>query len=361
MAPSRLTLISADTHIAPTPAACAPFVEPQHRSAFEAWRAQAKPTTSAPTAAAELLASLSAAGIAAAILFPNPAAALPLAPLDSPSLNAPELQLAGARAYNRWLADFCSRDTTRLTSLAILPLQDLTAALAELHWAAAHGLRGVLVPTITDQDPQAHPLYSDRHYDPVWSACEETGLAVHTHPWRTPAIYGTQAGSDFLAALEQQHFTRRLFSLFVQEGVFERHPRLRLVMAHQGARWVPPKLAVQQERLLHPQSTGVGEKLSLRPADYWARNCWLAISDTHREDVDARFALGFTKLLWGADDASEKTRLPALFSGVPEREVRAILGENAARLYILDMHKLTALAQEIGPSVADLTATLAHA
>ena len=344
---ATLPLISADPHVGAAPGAYRAFVEPVHRPAFDRW---ASGVTAPGVDAHEVLQALDSSGIAGALLFPaHELGEPPLGALDSPTPFSPELQLVGARAYNRWLATLCAQRPDRLFGVAILPLQDLQAAKEELAWARSVRMRGVILPTISDQDRQSHQVYSDRFYDPFWSACEEAGLPVHMHPWRSPAIYGAEHGADLLADFEQQQFARRLMTILLQEGVFERHPRLRFVLAHQGCRWVASRLAVLQERMLHPQSAGVGERLSLRPGEYFARNCWISQPQFSRSDCDTRVILGAHKMLW-ASGAHHETDLSA-FTTLPERESRAILGENAARLYNLDLGALRAVASTLRPAL----------
>ncbi|MGY8737552.1 MAG: hypothetical protein ACKVIW_08555, partial [bacterium] len=59
-------------------------------------------------------------------------------------------QLAGARAYNRWLADFVSENPARRAGVISLPAaHDMSALLAETKRASESGLRGgVLVPQL---------------------------------------------------------------------------------------------------------------------------------------------------------------------------------------------------------------------
>jgi hypothetical protein len=44
-----------------------------------------------------------------------------------------------------------------------------------------------------------------------------------------------------------------------------------------------------------------------------------------------------------------------VFGGLPEEDVRRILGLNAARLYGFDLAQLQEVAERVGPTVADLS------
>ena len=65
-------------------------------------------------------------GVAAEVLFPDGITERNAPPFGAdvglrPFGIAPELQWAGARAHNRWLADFCSDDPLRRIGLAVIP------------------------------------------------------------------------------------------------------------------------------------------------------------------------------------------------------------------------------------------------
>ncbi|MDJ0849990.1 MAG: hypothetical protein QNK04_16595 [Myxococcota bacterium] len=68
---------------------------------------------------------------------------------------APELRLAGARAHNRWLAEFCAESRERRSGVVFLPpAHDPGAVVAEMRRAREAGLRGgVLVPPLADGLP----------------------------------------------------------------------------------------------------------------------------------------------------------------------------------------------------------------
>ena len=80
-------------------------------------------------------------------------------------------------------------------------------------------------------------------------------------------------------------------------------------------------------------------------------------------ETEMRHEIGIDKLMWGSDSAHPEGTwgctiefLRATFGrvGVPEGEARAMLGENAARVYALDLKKLQAIADDVGPTVAEL-------
>jgi len=71
----------------------------------------------------------------------------------------------------------------RRAGVAIVPvLWDIETALAEIRWAKANGLRGILIPSRWGkQDAYHHPKY-----EPIWALCEELEMVVHVHSGAAP-------------------------------------------------------------------------------------------------------------------------------------------------------------------------------
>ena len=87
-----------------------------------------------------------------------------------------DLEPVGVRIYNRWLADFVAEAPERHIGIAHIPISDPEACVREVEWAAANGLKGVNLPARGD-----FPMLNDPLWEPLWRACEETGLSLNTH------------------------------------------------------------------------------------------------------------------------------------------------------------------------------------
>src|SRR3990172_1827920 len=128
-------------------------------------------------------------GIAGEILFPDGITERNAPPfgagLSLPSENVvPELQWAGARAHNRWLAELCQMAPERRAGVATPPaLWDVAEAVREVRSAREHGLRGALLPCLWGRlAPYHHP-----RYDPLWAACQDLEVVVHFHSGAAPS------------------------------------------------------------------------------------------------------------------------------------------------------------------------------
>jgi predicted TIM-barrel fold metal-dependent hydrolase len=101
------------------------------------------------------------------------------------------------------------------------------------------------------------------------------------------------------------------------------------------------------------------------PSFYAKRNCYYGASSPSRRELAGRHEIGIDHILWGTDYPHYEGTFPhtrkALrhtFHDVPRDEARAILGENAARLYGFDLEKLAPLAARFGPTPAEVSQAL---
>ncbi|HKE75301.1 MAG TPA: amidohydrolase family protein, partial [Acidimicrobiales bacterium] len=243
---------------------------------------------------------------------------------------------------------------------------DVAATVDQLHEAADSGLRGVTCPTPAAGMP---PLI-DPVYEPIWEAAEQRGLPLHAHiGWGGLAVDDLPFTSIMSAAgrgvvmAEMRWLSRRCLWLLTYAGVFERHPDLKLVFVEQQADWVPNQLALLDENYDDYQRGHVlRAELPHRPSDYWRRQCFVGASSIARAEVEMRAAIGVETMLFGTDYPHFEATWPnttlwlkRAFAGVPEAEVRLVLGDNAIRCYGLDRAQLQAAADRVGPLVSDVT------
>lgn len=269
-------------------------------------------------------------------------------------------QLAGARAYNRWLADFVSENPARRAGVISLPAaHDISSLLAETKRASESGLRGgVLVPQLE----AGLPGYHDAYYDPLWALAAELGLPIAVHGGNArapdgPDAYGpNEPLASFFHFTESTFFDRRPLWFFIWGGVFDRHPKLKLVFAEALSHWVPQELMRLDEMYGMWNSKTLRERITKRPSDYWRSNCAITATFISRGEVNMRHEIGVDNLLWGSDFPHPEgtwpyteTCLRHAFHDIPQDETGRILGENAVDFYGFDREVLTSIAGRIGP------------
>ncbi len=258
------------------------------------------------------------AGIDASVLYPS--GAMFFGPVDPiKALHNNEFVRDCQRAYNEWLAEFCSHDRDRLFGMGLVPLQDMGMAVAEAEHAMELGLRGVVLrpSAYIDELPLSHSVY-----DPFWSACQELGIPVAFHAGvhiDTPgacrkfglvvddpditvvnntvsALYG---GSGFGQAIGNAADMIVTVGRLIMGGVCERFPSLRMIFLGAGGGWMPTILERMDEQVAgFPLE---GEHLSTAPSEYFRRQCYVSFeTDEWNLAASARW-LGAGRILWASD------------------------------------------------------------
>jgi predicted TIM-barrel fold metal-dependent hydrolase len=270
-----------------------------------------------------------------------------------------ELKAVGGHIWNLWLADFISGAPERHVGVMQIPIWDVGAAVHEVEWARNAGLKAVNLPAPRGD----YAPYTETVYEPLWAACESLGVPLITHSGGGEPALGLDGPlGRAVSAAEIHWLSRRGLWQMVFGGVFERHPRLKLVFTEQRVTWVPETLRDLDSIYLSPAHREVARSIPRRPSEYWAEHCFLSGSFLAPFEAAARFEVGLKNLMWGSDYPHQegtwpRTRLAMrnTFAGIPEAEVRMILGENALAVYDLDEPALRAIARRIGPKAGDLT------
>jgi predicted TIM-barrel fold metal-dependent hydrolase len=318
------------------------------------------------------LAYLEEQGIHAEVVFPGPVLAGGLSPamyLGGHSSNHLEVVWPALRAYNRWLAEFCAAAPGRRTGCIPIDLHDMDRAVEEVAWARENGLHGgIMLPAMSLRN--GLPGYADNYYEPLWSACEDHDIVVNLHTGASGTatdakqLYDAKHGG-FLGLYEVFVFTRRPLWFLIFGGVFDRHPRLKVVVTENGVQWLPSLVRDMESFFDTHGGAPVRSYLKMRPAEYVDRHVFLGGSLMKRSEAEMREEIGVDRLMWGADYPHLEGAAPVhrlvlrqVFGGMPEHDLRRILGGNAVRVFGFDGAQLQAVADRVGPTVADLSTTV---
>ena len=290
-----------------------------------------------------------------------------------------ELYAAGSRIYDRWAADAFGSAPDRLYLVGDPGAGvDVDAMVEELKWTADHGFRGAFVPGMFARS-DLPPLYDDS-FDPFWAILQERRMWAVCHAGfggrervfaekieeaKRKAAEGT--GIDILDQLnnKSKDFFHRgyeplqaLWQLMLG-GVFDRFPDLRFILTEVRADWIPTMLAHLDAAFDRARADLPARR---RPSEYWGENCLQSVSFVHKCEVDMRHDIGIANITFGRDYPHPEGTWPNTrdwlrdaFAGVPENELRMVMGENAIRLLDLDRAPLEAIAGRIGFSVDDIT------
>ena len=312
---------------------------------------------------------LDADGVAGEVIFPDgdavsSGASAPFgAGLSQSGETPPDHLLGGAIAHNRWLAELCATSPGRRRGVAIVPIAfvDVGVSVAEIQRAYDSGLRGgILIPPMW----QPGLPYHDRAYDPIWELCAALDLPVHVHSGPADkASYGPHIG---IYTAEVRFWSARPLWFLIWSGAFERFPTLKFVVTECGAFWVNDLLwrmdsVFDREHGSKKLGDQLTANLSMRPSEYFDRNCFIGASNTHRRELERRYEIGVGNLMWGNDFPHPEGTWPHTaqflrhaFCDIPTDETCAMLGGNAAAVYGFDPAALAPLVERIGPTLADL-------
>jgi predicted TIM-barrel fold metal-dependent hydrolase len=311
-------------------------------------------------------------GIHAEVTLPGPILAGGLSPamyLGAVTDKGLDVVWPALHAYVRWLADFSAAAPGRRAGCIPIDFHDMDRAVEEVAWARQHGLfGGVMLPAMSVTSRL--PGYADDFYDPFWSACEDNEMVVTLHTGAS----GTATDSKFL--YDKDHggmlglyevfvFTRRPLWFMIFGGVFDRHPDLKVVVTENGVQWLPSLIRDMESFFDTHGGAPVRSYLKMRPSEYFEKHVWLGGSLMKRYEAEMRHEIGIDKLMWGADYPHLEGAAPVhretlryIFGGLPEAELRQILGGNAVDLWGFDAAQLQEVADRVGPTVADLATPL---
>ena len=255
-----------------------------------------------------------------------------------------ELAIACMRSYNDWvLGEFQGADPDRLVGLPLVPVDDgMDACLAEFDRSLEAGAKAVLIPGLPTRP------YHDRYYDPLFARATEADISLNFH--RTFGGRGQEADWDGIADLKVtaggtvwRFFSSiRPFTYLIYGGVFDRHPKLKIVGAEVNFGWLPFWIQMMEQNFdVRTELKDATLETTRRPLEHMGKNLFVTILDD---------AVGFEQIAahpWLADCAmwssdyphsvtlwpDSKKHLATLGKNVSDQAMAKITHENAAKVY----------------------------
>ena len=243
-----------------------------------------------------------------------------------------EFHLALIRAYNDWLAEFCSEDTSRLGGIMLLPNRGVEGAVAEFERMMTHpGIKGALIGCWPHGD-----LELTTEDDAIFALASEANVPLHIHVGLVNEMPGAHK-AKLPGDVRLYDAPTRLLQL-LWGGVFERFPDLVTAFVETDIGWVPYLKEQLDDRWYRLR---LYEQMDMPqpPSFYFERNIYFTfITDAY--GIRNRHDIGVERIMWSSDyphlpgnwPTSWRT-LNASFSGVPPEERHLIVAGNAQRLY----------------------------
>jgi predicted TIM-barrel fold metal-dependent hydrolase len=247
-------------------------------------------------------------------------------------------------AYNRWLQDYCSIAPNRLFGLGQTAIRSVKEAIADMERIKAMGFKGVMLPGF----PAMEGDYSDAAFDPLWEAAValDMPLSFHVLTGKRDEIMGGASGrgkSRLSGFVNLVRAIQDIFAMFVFDGVFERHPNLKLVCTEADAGWLPHFAGRADHAYKRFEGTIKQPRMSKLPSEFFRDNIWV----TFQDDISAFELAGMDmlnsdRLMWANDFPHSDSTWPhsqALLGEftvkLTDHQKRRILRDNVAELYKL--------------------------
>lgn len=274
-------------------------------------------------------------GVSAEVVFPTFALQACFASDDA------ALQAALCRAYNEWAMDVLGGDH-RVLPVGLVPMLDLDDAIEIARALAGDGCRALFLPARVPQRP-----YNDGEYDRFWAVASELGLPLtfHSGTGYEPRIVRGPGGAVVNYLLGAQLDGPTVLLLLAAGGALDRFPGLRVVTVETGAAWLG-WIMTQADAIYDDHAAFARPKLSLKPSELIRRQCHA----TFMYDpvaINNRHITGIETLLWGNDYPHPEGTWPGSqdiaakqFADVPDDELRAIVGLQAAEVFGFDVAQL---------------------
>ncbi|HEV3226087.1 MAG TPA: amidohydrolase family protein [Acidimicrobiales bacterium] len=179
---------------------------------------------------------------------------------------------ANMAAWNRWCASVVVESRGRLHPVAHLTLRDLEWLDAQLTALDTAGVElAMIAPAPVDGRPLSHP-----DHERIWSSFVEHGVSPVFHVADQPRMFDDcwypPDGDSFVPAIESAFIwvpPAIALTDLILNGVFDRHPGLRIGVVELSSIWVPQFLLMLDGSLdFTSKLNGVDVTLSKRPSDY---------------------------------------------------------------------------------------------
>lgn len=296
------------------------------QQAFEVGRREVRSAVREWTELDRIVADQDAAGTDVVVLSPL----VLLLSYDAP----PEEGVRRCRIQNEGLARMVADGGGRIAALGTVPLQDPRPAAAELRALMADGtLGGVEVAASV-----GGRYLGDDVFEPFWAAAEETGAVVFIHP-TTRGFDAPVFGEHYLwNAVGNPLETTVTAAHLVMTGTMERHPGLKVVLAHGGG-----AILTLRGRLRHAHSFQPQARSRLRESPEESLRRFHYDSVVHDAGLVRGLVetAGADRVVLGSDHPFDMGDLRPADSvraaGLDASDEAAVLGGNAARLLGLEV------------------------
>ncbi|MGE0621099.1 MAG: amidohydrolase family protein [Pseudomonadales bacterium] len=205
------------------------------------------------------------------------------------------------RCWNRWATEQVAGHTDRLIPVTQIDLSDVAGSIEEMTRMRERGSRAFAIP----ESPVGNPRFASAgapaiakslthpDFDALWSAAVDLEMAAFAHVgfgrerinsgWANNGAGDLTTYSLLNMVVNPQIAPQLLISAMVFDGVFERHPKLTLVVEEVGISWLPHLYGILDHAVgraapgvlddgeFRPDFAGSAYRLPLAPTEYLRR------------------------------------------------------------------------------------------
>jgi predicted TIM-barrel fold metal-dependent hydrolase len=249
----------------------------------------------------------------------------------------PELRWASCGAYNDWLAETFAAQSSRFAGAAMIAVQEIEPAVAEIERVAGLKLRSIMLPMSA---PDGQP-YNSPVYDPIWAAAQAHGMPVSFHVGTgSNPVTERGPGGGVINYVEVGLGAQRTLGYLAASGVLARFPAQHVVMVVRCR--LAGVAARAEDEAFEEHAAWVQPKLPEPPSFYVRRQGHVTFGNDGAGVVNRSFT-GIEPLLWASDYPHPegtwphtRATLDRIFAGVPESERDLVTYSTTARLYGLE-------------------------
>jgi uncharacterized protein len=274
-------------------------------------------------------------GVDVAVLFPTRGLFAHAKEYDDDNLAA-----AISRAYNDWLVEFCAYAPDRMYGAAMIPAQNIPAAVEEVKRAKKDlGFKAIFVRP----NPMRGRNWHDPYYDPLWAECEKQGLAVGFHegyPCELPVAMADRFVADGVNTWTTEHVACHPVEMMyaclsmIAGGVCAKFPALRVGFLEGNCAWAPYWLWRMDEHWEAANDNRTAES----PSTYFIRQCVVSVEADEEVGSQAVEWLQGNNIVFSTDYPHSDSKFPNALGtffkrSFPDEAKRKILWDNPRRLY----------------------------
>jgi aminocarboxymuconate-semialdehyde decarboxylase len=235
-----------------------------------------------------------------------------------------------ARRVNEYAADLVAKQPDRFGNFATLPLPDVDGALRELE----HALDTLRADGVILLANYAGKYLGDPAFEPLWAALNRRQATVFVHPGQPPLPIAAGVAGQLV---DYPFDTTRTAVQLVQNGIVDRYPGVRIILAHAGG-FLPhaSRRFAELARVFQPDAAKPAAILASFQRFYFDT----ALSSGPTALLSIKAFAGSGRILFGSDfpyapagiDASFTAELDA-YDGLTANDHRAINHSNAWTLF----------------------------